>query len=132
MVNRPRSKIEKEVDEELIKKGKDAIKDFDESQLLHVRGHKLENKMIAIRLPSRMIEQLRNVAIQKGNIGYQQVIKTYVAEGLLQDRYAMTMAQEGPKLSGQINNSSGSSSLSQEFPPVHWISGSIEPMMLNK
>ena len=132
MVNRRRSKIEKEVDEELIKKGKSAINDFDESQSLHVRSQKPENKMISIRLPQAMIETLRVIAIGKGDIGYQQLIKTYIAGGILLDRRAVSQLQEEFKSSVQINNAPSSSSVSQEFPGVAWISGSTEPIALNK
>ena len=132
MANRPRSKIEKEVDEELIKKGKAAINDFDESQVIHVRSQKSESKMISIRLPQTMIEMLRSIAIKKGDIGYQQLIKTYIAEGLLLDRHEVAKLQEEPKTFVQMSNPTGSSALEQEFPVAALISGSVEPAVLNK
>jgi UDP-glucuronate decarboxylase len=41
-----------------------------------------ENKLISIRIPEGVIEKLRGVAGKKGDIGYQQLIKTYITEGL--------------------------------------------------
>jgi hypothetical protein len=34
-----------------------------------------------------MIKNLRNVAIKKGDIGYQQLIKIYIADGLLRSQF---------------------------------------------
>ncbi|OGW86954.1 MAG: hypothetical protein A3C35_00220 [Omnitrophica bacterium RIFCSPHIGHO2_02_FULL_46_11] len=86
MTKRIRSKIEKEVDAELEAKTKDELlADFDESQALHVPAKKSESKLISIRLPMSMIEQLRNVAIKKGDVGYQQMIKIFIADGLTRE-----------------------------------------------
>lgn len=79
---RKRTLLELEVDRELISKGKDIAKDFDESQALHVPGRKRESKLISIRLPMDMIRQLRAVAMQKGNLGYQQLIRLFLSEAL--------------------------------------------------
>lgn len=87
-VKEKKNRIDKEVDEELIRKGKDAIKDFDESQEFMVVPPKNPNsKMISIRLPAEMILRLREVAKGKGDIGYQQLIKIYLAEGLMKDEH---------------------------------------------
>jgi len=72
----------KDVDEEIIRKGRAVIKDFDNSQEIYVFPKKVENKLISIRLPLAMIKSLRNIAIIKGDIGYQQIIKSYIADGL--------------------------------------------------
>jgi nucleoside-diphosphate-sugar epimerase len=44
-----------------------------------------ENKLISIRIPEGVIDQLRNVAGEKGNLGYQQLIKSYISEGLTKE-----------------------------------------------
>jgi len=44
-----------------------------------------DNKLISIRIPENMIEELRKVASSKGDFGYQQLIKTYIAKGLVRD-----------------------------------------------
>ena len=85
-----RSKREKEADEELIRKGKDAVKDFDASKGFWVAPPKRDNRLISIRLPNEMIDRLREAAIRKGAIGYQQVIKLYISEGLLKDKQAFS------------------------------------------
>ena len=79
---RKRTPLEREVDRELISKGKDVVKDFDESQALHVPGRKRESKPISIRLPMDMIRRLRAAAMQKGNLGYQQLIRMLLDEVL--------------------------------------------------
>ncbi|MBI3615431.1 MAG: hypothetical protein HY211_02825 [Candidatus Omnitrophica bacterium] len=81
---RKRTPFEREVDRELISKGRDALKDFDENQALYVPGKKRESKPISIRLPMDMIRQLRAVAMQKGNIGYQQLIRMLLDEALME------------------------------------------------
>ena len=87
-----RTPLERAVDQELISKGKDALKDFDESQALYVPGRKRASKPISIRLPMDMIHQLRQIARQKGNIGYQQIIKLYLAESLLREGLQNTIS----------------------------------------
>ncbi len=42
-----------------------------------------DNKLISIRIPENVIEKLRRVAGQKGDAGYQQLIKSYIAKGLI-------------------------------------------------
>jgi predicted DNA binding CopG/RHH family protein len=73
------------IDSEILSKGKKVIDDFDESQEVYVEPKQLKNKLISIRLPIEMIGNLRKIAETKGEIGYQQVIKTYIAEGLIRD-----------------------------------------------
>ena len=83
MTKRKRSKIEKEVDTELEAKTKEELlAEFDHSQALHVPAKKRESKLISIRLPMILLKQLRDIAIKKGDIGYQQLIRTYLAEGV--------------------------------------------------
>jgi len=82
---RKRTPLEREVDQELISKGKEALKDFDESNSFRVVPSKQESKLISIRLPMEMIRQLREVASQRGDIGYQQLIRLYLAEALLRE-----------------------------------------------
>ena len=86
MVKRIRSKIEKEVDAEFEAKTKEELlAEFDHSQTLHVPARKSENKLISIRLPLSMINGLRDIAIKKGDIGYQQMIKIFIADGLTRE-----------------------------------------------
>ena len=83
MAKRIRSKIEKEVDGEFEAKTKEELlAEFDHSQALHVPARKSENKLISIRLPLSMINGLRDVVIKRGDIGYQQLIKIFIADGL--------------------------------------------------
>jgi len=79
---RKRTPLEREVDRELISKGKDVVKDFDESQAFHVPAKQWDTQLISIRLPKWMILRLRENAMRKGSIGYQQLIKLYLAEAL--------------------------------------------------
>ena len=73
------------VDNEILNKGKDITKDFDDSQEVYVEPKQMTHKLISIRLPVTMIKDLRVIAEKRGDIGYQQVIKTYIAQGLLRD-----------------------------------------------
>ena len=75
-------KANKQVDEEILKKGKGTIEDFDDSKEVYVDAKRPESKLISIRLPIDMIRALRQIAVLKGDIGYQQMIKTYIADGL--------------------------------------------------
>jgi len=101
-------KINKAIDQEMLNKGKDIIKDFDFSQSIKVKPKKVENKLISIRLPMGMIKSLRYIAKLKGDIGYQQIIKTYIAEGLLQEQYLIHQSIEKINLYDSIENSSSS------------------------
>lgn len=40
------------------------------------------SKLISIRIPQPMMDKLREVAQSKGDVGYQQLIKSYVSNGL--------------------------------------------------
>ena len=73
------------VDDEILSKGKSVVKDFDGSREVYVEPKQLKSKLISIRLPKEMISALRKIAEARGDIGYQQVIKTYIAEGLIRD-----------------------------------------------
>jgi len=55
-----------------------------------------DSKLISIRLPQEMLEQLRGLAGQKGEGGYQQLIKSYIAGGLTQE--------EAPKPAAPASN----------------------------
>ncbi len=44
-----------------------------------------ENRLISIRIPENVIEELRKVAGQKGDAGYQQLIKSYISKGLVEE-----------------------------------------------
>ena len=73
------------IDNEMLSKGKEIAKDFDDSKEVYVEPKQMTHKLISIRLPLTMIKDLRVIAEKRGDIGYQQVIKTYIAEGLLRD-----------------------------------------------
>jgi len=49
-----------------------------------------ENILISIRIPENMIHDLRKVAHSKGDLGYQQLIKTYIAKGLVHEESAVS------------------------------------------
>ena len=102
MPKRNRSKIEKEADAEFEAKSKEELAaEFDQSHALHVPAQKRESKLISIRLPMAMIIELREVAQKRGDVGYQQLIKIFIAEGLLR-------SQNG--ISNRINRLSASKS----------------------
>ena len=83
MPKRKRTKLEQDVDRELERETKEELlAEFDQSQALHVPARKSENKLISIRLPIAMIKGLRDVAIKRGDIGYQQLMKIFIADGL--------------------------------------------------
>ena len=82
MSKRRRTPLEKAVDRELVDKGKEALKEFDEAEAIRVPAKRRDSKPISIRLPMDMLKQLRDVAQKRGDIGYQQLIKTYLAESL--------------------------------------------------
>lgn len=63
---------------------------FASSEALYVPAKKRNNKLIAIRLPISMINQLRDIAIKKGDIGYQQLIKIYIAEGIQREQLGIS------------------------------------------
>lgn len=81
------------VDEEILSKGKEITKDFDDSKEFSVMPKPQENKLISIRLPMAMIRALRAIARMKGDIGYQQIIKTYIADGLSHDQQQIILSQ---------------------------------------
>lgn len=118
MAKRTRSKIEKEVDAELEAKTKEELlAEFDQSQALHVPARKRESKLISIRLPMNLLNRLRDIAIRKGDIGYQQLIKTYLAESLEREEMHNKLTPlggmpESPRIQMLIWHSSES--------PVRW------------
>lgn len=118
MPKRIRSKIEKQVDAELEAKTKEELlAEFDQSQALHVPAKKRESKLISIRLPMTMIEGLRDLAIKKGDVGYQQLIKIFISEGLLRSQYETSSlsAMGTPRVrSGDWSNLDSSFSIYQE------------------
>lgn len=115
MPKRIRSKIEKEVDAEFEAMTKEELlAEFDQSQALHVPAKKSENILISIRLPKTMIKGLRDIAVERGDIGYQQLIKIFIADGLarsgmnitshvLQATTASTLDTREPLLRSHLN-----------------------------
>ena len=73
------------IDKEILSKGKEVIKDFDDTQEVYIEPKGQRSKLISIRLPLAMISNLRVIAAARGDVGYQQIIKTYIAEGLDRD-----------------------------------------------
>jgi len=59
-------------------------KEWDESKSTEVIPEKRSNSDIStsIRLPSAMIRKLKKIASKKGEIGYQTLIKIWIAERL--------------------------------------------------
>ena len=59
-------------------------KDWDEKKSIRVLPEKKVTTDIStsIRLPKEMVEKLRKVAKRKGNIGYQTLLKIWIAERL--------------------------------------------------
>lgn len=99
MAKKSKKEIDREVDAEFeAKKKEELLAEFASSQALHVPATKRENVLISIRLPVSMIQKLREIAIQKGDIGYQQMIKTYIAEGILKDSQKVQAVPSHPFL----------------------------------
>ena len=55
----------------------------------------MATKLVSIRIPEDMLLSLRTLAPMRGDIGYQQLMKTYIADGIYRDN---------PQLSGPISN----------------------------
>lgn len=113
------------VTHEILKRGKDVLKDFDDSQEILVEPKQLKSKLISIRLPTIMIGNLRIIAREKGDIGYQQIIKTYIAEGLFRDNQKIQYNRQQAK----IIEYNDSSSLSMNFPSNDSVTGVAELMV---
>ncbi len=60
--------------------------EWDESKAVEVTPEKRRvstgDLSTSIRLPKRMVDRLRSVAAKKGDIGYQTLIKIWIAERL--------------------------------------------------
>lgn len=69
----------------MLNKNMRLLKDFNNSEEILVTPKKLKSKIISIRLPIAMLNNLKIIASKKGDIGYQQIIKIYIAEGLIKD-----------------------------------------------
>ncbi len=109
MPKRIRSKIEKQVDAEFEAKTKEElIAEFDQSQALHVPAKKRESKLISIRLPTSMLKELRDAATKKGDIGYQQLIKVFIADSLSVSR-SITALNISEPVAGAMADTQGSS-----------------------
>ena len=110
------------IDNEMLSKGKEIAKDFDDSKEVYVESKQMTHKLISIRLPLTMIKDLRVIAEKRGDIGYQQVIKTYIAEGLLRD--TRSSYNQTTIYYGRSYIVSQSSSLNGNFPNQWGESGS--------
>lgn len=109
-------KLNDSVDNEILSKGKNIINDFDDSKEVRVEPKQMTHKLISIRLPITMIQDLRVIAEKRGDIGYQQIIKTYIAEGLLRDVRKSDNKIQNAVYYGSNIISLSSSSLSEGFP----------------
>lgn len=76
---------EASVDKELLAKGKRAVEDFESETAFSMKPKKRKTKLISIRIPVDMMSRLRAVAAERRDVGYQQVIKDYIAKGLADD-----------------------------------------------
>jgi hypothetical protein len=56
--------------------------DWDESKKTKVIPDKIKGISTSIRLPKSMIQKLQKVAKRKGEIGYQTLLKIWIAERL--------------------------------------------------
>ena len=111
MGKKTKKEIDREVDAELEAKSKEELlAEFAQSQALHVPAKKRANKLISIRLPMTMLNALRDAALKKGDVGYQQMIKIFIADGLLRAGVAGTPPVMEPSL-GSIAATQGSSQI---------------------
>ena len=95
-MRRKNEKLSRKVDAEFEAMSKEeAEKEFDKSQTFFVPARKPQSQLISIRLPIDMIDALRDAAIQKGDIGYQQMIKIFIADGLAKSGIQWLRAAEG-------------------------------------
>jgi predicted DNA binding CopG/RHH family protein len=65
-------------------------KEWDESKSVAVEPEKRIGSEVStsIRLPKHMVSKLRKVAMRKGGIGYQTLIKIWIAERLEEESAA--------------------------------------------
>jgi len=68
------------------KKNKKDIKynpeEWDDSKAVEVKMPKSTGVSTSIRLPKNMIDNLRKIAERKGGVGYQTLLKIWIAERL--------------------------------------------------
>lgn len=121
MVKENKRSNKKEVDDEMIAKGEAVVGDFSEAESLYVPAKKRQNKLISIRLPMTMLKDLQKVAETKGDIGYQQIIKTYIADGLMRNE-ALSQPSEIPFYC-QWSMPSSSSSIAKDLSQAPFGSG---------
>lgn len=65
--------------------------EWDESKGVHVKSERkkgVNELSTSIRLPVSMVNKLRKVAFRKGEIGYQTLIKIWIAERLEKEEAA--------------------------------------------
>lgn len=108
-MNKKRTNAERDLDREMIKKGKSLSADFDADQELRVTAQSRDTRLISIRLPIKMIQQLREVAVKRGCIGYQQIIKLYLSEALNRGEFRSSVVSMQPETLVVEQFSNGSS-----------------------
>ncbi len=119
------------IDNEILNKGKNVIKDFDDSNEVYVEPKQMTHKLISIRLPVTMIKDLRVIAQKRGDIGYQQIMKTYIAEGLFRDAQRSNNSQATVYYGGHTIVSK-SSSLNGSFPNQWGESGNEQSQSIER
>lgn len=60
------------------------------------------SKLISIRIPEEMIEELRGVAQKRDGVGYQQLIKSYISNGLHEESRTVGPAKNRGKKSSAV------------------------------
>ncbi len=118
------------VNDEMLSKGKSVIKDFNDSEEVYIEPKRMESKLISIRLPMLMIKNLRIIAQKRGNIGYQQIIKSYIAEGLGRDNQEIRHNSQEAVFSVTYTIPSVSYSLNEAFPHQLWRSGDFSTTVI--
>ena len=113
MTNWKKKFHERDADQELISEGTNAIKSFDENNELSVKPKKKGTKLISIRIPIYMMEELKHIALNRGETGYQQIIKEYVSLGLAKEQQMLTNRNKLNLLAD--NNPTSAGSLEEEF-----------------
>ena len=112
------------VSRELAENEMEQSRNYDWSHAVRVPATRYESKLISIRLPMPMISNLRSAA-EVRNIGYQQLIKQYISDGLHKDNAMIGFrgARMGTYAPFVLMVSSSSASLSAEIPVSTPVSG---------
>ncbi len=80
-----------------------------------LRRKGITKKLISIRLPVEMIQKLKELAVQKGDTGYQQLIKWYLDEAIHKDFLSISGTQGQEKRLADVVSIVESSALSAQW-----------------